>query len=243
VEGHLGAVKPRLVFFRWLRDGLPDFIRLHLAEQVACLGRSFDVVVIGEDCDYRDVCDRYQPDLTLFESGAYAGPRRITNAAAHPDIPKLGFIHSDAYCLSRAASISDMATWGVETFFTISVALGEYTPDIAGNLFVWPNFVDGDSGDVRRQPGNPLPVAEPDEPPGFTGISVADHAARRMVQPPAVGADDLWRALRSDAQRRHGRTGLWHHRQGTRPEGLRGSGGPVVPAHRTDRGHRVRWVR
>jgi hypothetical protein len=144
VEGHLGAVKPRLVFFRWLRDGLPDFIRLHLAEQVACLGRSFDVVVIGEDCDYRDVCDRYQPDLTLFESGAYAGPRRITNAAAHPDIPKLGFIHSDAYCLSRAASISDMATWGVETFFTISVALGEYTPDIAGNLFVWPNFVDGE---------------------------------------------------------------------------------------------------
>ncbi|MFY1636621.1 glycosyltransferase family protein [Solwaraspora sp. WMMB335] len=134
--------KPRLVFFRMLQPDLPGFIQLHLREQVDCLAQFFDVVVVTEECDYGEICERYQPDLALFESGAYAGKRRIVNTAAHPQVPKLGFVHSDAYCLSRAASISDMAQWGVESFVSISVAMAEYTPELADDMFVWPNFVD-----------------------------------------------------------------------------------------------------
>jgi hypothetical protein len=37
-----------------------------------------------------------------------------------------------------------MAHWGIETFFSISTTTAEHTPEIAGNLFVWPNFIDSD---------------------------------------------------------------------------------------------------
>jgi hypothetical protein len=33
-----------------------------------------------------------------------------------------------------------MARWGITTFFTISVSMGSYSPALADNLFVWPNF-------------------------------------------------------------------------------------------------------
>ncbi|WP_263357910.1 glycosyltransferase family protein [Acidicapsa ligni] len=38
--------------------------------------------------------------------------------------------------------LADMASWGVDTFFTLSVSMAEYTPEIADRLFVWPNFAD-----------------------------------------------------------------------------------------------------
>ncbi|MEV6343177.1 glycosyltransferase [Actinoplanes sp. NPDC051851] len=168
-----GVRKPRLVFFRMLQQGLPDFIRLHLREQVECLERSFDVVVIDHECDFGQVCDQYRPDLVLFESGAYTGKRQITNTAAHPEVPRLGFIHSDAYCLSRAASIADMARWGVEAFVSISVAMAEYTPEIADDLFVWPNFVD---------PGLYRDYAEPKlVPVFFTGSQAIHYPWRNRV--------------------------------------------------------------
>jgi tetratricopeptide (TPR) repeat protein len=100
--------------------------------------------VIDEDCDYQQVCEKHQPDLTLFESGVYGNFRNIQNITAHSRIPKLGFCHADAYCLSRESFISNMAHWGIETFFAISISMGEYTPEIADNLFIWPNFVDSD---------------------------------------------------------------------------------------------------
>ncbi len=136
--------KPRLVFFRWTQEEIPQFVRLHLQQHVKCLSEFFEVIVISENCDYQQVCDKYQPDLTLFESGVYTGKREIQNTSAYPEIPKLGFCNADAYCESRDVFISDMARWGIETFFCLSVAMGEYTPEIADNLFVWPNFVDSD---------------------------------------------------------------------------------------------------
>jgi hypothetical protein len=137
-------VKPRLLYFRWLLDDLPDFIAAILRSQVECLGQFFDVTLISESCDYDEMCDRHRPDLVMFESGVNAGPRRVTNTSAHPHIPKLGLIYADAYCVSRSAAISDMAQWGVRTWFTVSVSMGEYTPDIADDLFVWPNFIEPD---------------------------------------------------------------------------------------------------
>ncbi len=137
-----GPDRPRLVLFRWLRPGLPPFISQHLDEHVRCLRHHFDVVVIGEDCDYGEVCERHRPDLAVFESGVYAGPRRITGTSSCPDVPKIGFCNADAYCATRSVFLSDMERWGVETFFTLAVAMPEYTPEIADRLFLWPNFVD-----------------------------------------------------------------------------------------------------
>jgi hypothetical protein len=137
-------VKPRLLFLRFTRPGLPAYIQLHLKEQVKCLSQFFEVMVIEGGGDYGRLCDEYQPDLSVFESGVYVGHGEVTNISAHPAIPKLGFCHCDAYCETRKLFISDMARFGVETFFTTSVSLPSYTPSLAENLFVWPNFVDPD---------------------------------------------------------------------------------------------------
>ena len=134
--------KPRLLFLRWTKAGQPPFLLLQLAEHLACLRQFFEVELVDHDCDYDEVCDRFQPDLALFESGIYAGPRSVRNVHTHPEVPKLGFLNADAFDPVRATFVADMAAWGVETFFTISVSMAEYTPEIADRLFTWPNFVD-----------------------------------------------------------------------------------------------------
>src|SRR4051794_16092214 len=165
--------KPKLVFFRWPRPDLPHFVQQHLREQAACLEHHFDVVLVSEACDYAEVCERHRPDITLFESGIYAGDRRITNTQAFPEIPKLGFCNADAYCSTRAVFLSDMERWGVETFFTLSASMPEYTPDIADRLFIWPNFVDPA---VYRDYGQPKVV-----PVLFTGSRAAHYPWRSRV--------------------------------------------------------------
>ncbi|TFD66798.1 glycosyltransferase family 1 protein [Cryobacterium ruanii] len=137
-----GVARPRLAFFRWTRAGLPAFLQAHVQEQRRSLEQFFEVVVIDADCDYDEVCTRIRPDLCLFESGVYAGTRVIYNTATHPGIPKLGFLHADAFDSSRAAFVADMARWDVHWFVTTSMAMAEYTPEIAGRLFVWPNAID-----------------------------------------------------------------------------------------------------
>jgi hypothetical protein len=140
--------KPKLVFFRSAPGNRAHYIRLHLQEHVKCLSQFFNVVVIAEDeCDYKKECDTHKPALALFESGVYVTRdkrRIIRNTDAYPEIPKLGLCNADAYCESRKLFLSDMYRWNVDTFFTISVSMAEYTPAIADRLFVWPNFADGD---------------------------------------------------------------------------------------------------
>lgn len=134
--------RPRMVFFRWIRPDLPDFLRAHLREQLRSMEQFFDVFEVDWECDYGQVCDILQPDICVFESGVYAGERLIRNTSSHPEIPKLGFLHADAFDSSRAAFVADMARWGVNWFFTTSMSMAEYTPEIADRLFVWPNAVD-----------------------------------------------------------------------------------------------------
>jgi hypothetical protein len=137
-----GLVRPRMAFFRWTRAGLPAFLQAHVHEQLSSLEQFFEVVVIDADCDYDEVCDRLRPDLCMFESGVYAGNRDIKNTSTHPGIPKLGFLHADAFDSSRAAFVADMARWDVHWFVTTSMSMAEYTPEIAKRLFVWPNAID-----------------------------------------------------------------------------------------------------
>ena len=141
-ESSIEQVKPRLLFFRWTRPGQPQFLLNQLAEHLACLRLFFEVELVDHACDYDEVCDRFQPDLVLFESGVYVGPRQVTNVHTHPDVPKLGFLNADAFDPVRAVFVSDMAEWGVETFFTVSLSMAEYTPELADRLFFWPNFID-----------------------------------------------------------------------------------------------------
>ncbi|MBP1806815.1 glycosyltransferase [Rubellimicrobium aerolatum] len=141
------TAKPKLVFFQWDHAGnakASRFLVLHMQDHVDCLREHFDVVVVNQDCDFAEVCDRHEPDLVLFESGYRShGSRRIeiANARANPGLPRLGLHNGDPWCDRRAGFLSDMDRWGVETFFSIGTRMGDYTPAIADRLFVWPNFV------------------------------------------------------------------------------------------------------
>ncbi len=135
--------KPRLVFFQPRYAELPPFIQSHFVQHVDCLSFFFDVTVISGDCDYDEVCNTIEPDLALFESGVYRrGSIEIRNIHSNAQIPKLGLLNADAYCVTRSLFLADMERWGVDTYFTISVAMGEYFPEISNNLFVWANSID-----------------------------------------------------------------------------------------------------
>src|SRR5208337_3088834 len=127
--------RPKLVFFQYKYDErLPAFLLMHKREHVKCLSQFFEVTVIHEDCDYQQICDNYQPDLTFFESGVPNPACRrveIANIRAYPQIPKLGFLHADGFCSARAGFLSDMDHWGIETFFAIATTAAEHTPAIA----------------------------------------------------------------------------------------------------------------
>jgi tetratricopeptide (TPR) repeat protein len=139
--------KPRLVFFQWQHDLLPNFLRLHMHQHVKCLSHFFDVILINKNCDYQQICETHEPDLVLFESGYRSSISRrlvITNTSSNPNIPKLGFHNGDAWCDCRVGFISDMDNWGIESYFSICATTAEHTPEIADKLFVWPNFIDSD---------------------------------------------------------------------------------------------------
>jgi hypothetical protein len=166
--------KPRLVFFRQVRNGLPRYIQFHLQEQVACLSHFFDVFLIDRDCDYGEICEKYKADLSLFESGIYKGNQNISNVSAHPEIPKIGFCHADAYCSTRSTFISDMEKLGIQSFFTTSTTMADYTCDISDRLFVWPNFVDPN---IFQDYGNAKNI-----PVLFTGSQAAHYPWRNQVR-------------------------------------------------------------
>ena len=139
------VAKPHLVFFQYRYDeALPKFLLIHKQDHFECLSKFFRVTVIAEDCDYQQVCEEYEPDLTLFESGvnhATCQRLKITNTHACAHVPKLGLHHGDAFCNARAGFLSDMDHWGIETVFAIATTAAEHTPEMADGLFVWPDAI------------------------------------------------------------------------------------------------------
>lgn len=140
--------KPKLLLFQQeYNQHSAEFVLMQQREHVKCLSQFFDVTVIHEDCDYQQICEKYEPDLALFESGVNLPNSKrleVTNIRACPEIPKLGFHNADSWCETRAGILSDMDHWGIETFFSICTTAAENTPAIAQNLFVWPNFIDAE---------------------------------------------------------------------------------------------------
>ncbi|MBG1245353.1 glycosyltransferase [Nostoc sp. NZL] len=151
-------IKPKLVFFQWNNQGSAKFYNVHKQEHVKCLSEFFEVTLISDESDYQQICEQYQPDITLFETGnASSDKRRIKNTHYYPEIPKLAFYNGDSFCGFHSAFLSDIENWGIETVFTISIPLAEYLPEIAENLFIWPNFIDPDIFRDYNQPKN-IPV-------------------------------------------------------------------------------------
>lgn len=140
--------KPKLVLFQYkCHENLPKFVALHRYQHIKCLAQFFDVDVINNDCNFQQICDLHHPDLALFESGVnYKGCQRIeiANARTNSSMPKLGLHNGDSWCEARAGFISDMELWGIENYFSICTTMAEHTPEIADNLYVWPNFIDPD---------------------------------------------------------------------------------------------------
>jgi hypothetical protein len=149
---------------------------MHIRDHVKCLSEFFDVVVIREDCNYQQICDTYRPDLTLFESGpnlANCHRLKIINVHACPEIPKLGLLNADAWSETRAGTLSEMEHWGIGTFFSIAVTAAEHTPEIAENLYIWPNFIDPR---IYRDYGQSKNI-----PVFFTGAQASQYPWRRAV--------------------------------------------------------------
>lgn len=196
--------KPKLVFFQYGRgEGLVDFMQLHRHHHVQCLSQFFETIVIQEDCDYQQICDKYQPDLTLFEmlSGSELSTchkLKITNIHAHPGIPKLGLHNADAWCEARAGFISDMENWGIETIFSICTTAAEHTPEIADKLFVWPNFIDAN---IYRDYGESkiIPVL-------LTGAKIELYPWRQKIYKLAA---DRYPSLICPHRGYSGRSGAW----------------------------------
>jgi hypothetical protein len=138
--------KPRLVFFQFRYDDkLPEFLLIHKRDHVNCLSHFFDVRVIDHDCDYQQICDTYEPDLALFESGLnHPTCKRlnITNIRGNARVPRLGLHNADAFCNARSGLLSDMDHWGIETLFTITTTAAEHMPALADRIFAWPNCID-----------------------------------------------------------------------------------------------------
>lgn len=140
--------KPRLLYLQWdhrPNAGQSNFLLQQVSEHVRCLQENFDVTVINRDCSYDEVCDRYRPDLVLFESGyqTFVSRRpRITDLSTHTEIPRVAFYNADAWADTRAGFLSDMNEFGVETFFGVCTTTLEYFTDIPGQFYIWPNFID-----------------------------------------------------------------------------------------------------
>jgi hypothetical protein len=172
--------KPKLLFFQRRRGkDLPEFVSMHRLQQVKCLSEFFNVVLIQENCDYRQVCDQHEPDLALFEmlsDDDIVTTQRldIANASACQGIPKLAFLNADAWGKARAGFISDMEHLGIETAFSICTTAAEHTPELADRLFVWPNFIDPDVYRDYSQ-AKLIPVL-------FTGATLPNYPWRRKVQ-------------------------------------------------------------
>lgn len=169
--------KPKLAFFQYKYDkNLPEFLLMHKQDHLTCLSHFFEVLLFNEDCDYKAICEQYQPEIALFESGVTLRTCRrleIKNIRAHPEIPKLGLLNADAWCEARAGFLSDMHHWGIETFFSMCTTAAEHMPELGGKLFVWPNFI---NPELHRDYGERkiIPVL-------FTGNKSSQYPWRRRI--------------------------------------------------------------
>jgi tetratricopeptide (TPR) repeat protein len=139
-------MRPKLVFFQWKYDPqLPAFLLNHARDHVRCLENFFDVTVINDSCDYHEVCDRYEPDIVVFESGLdniTCQKPIVTNVKGNTNVPKVALHNADSFSGARAGFNSDIFHLGIEAIFAIATTAAEHNPELANDIFAWPNFID-----------------------------------------------------------------------------------------------------
>lgn len=180
------ATKPKLVFFQWNHSPnsrYAKYMTQHAQDHVRCMEQHFEVVVVNEDCDYGRICDRYQPDLTLFELGYQSNQSHrieIRNVSAHSQVPKAGLLNADSWAPTRSGILSDIDRLGIGVCFSICTTIQDYLPDSLDGLYVWPNFIDPA---VFRDYG-----AEKSIPIMLTGSRAELYPWRRRVFPLLSGS-------------------------------------------------------
>lgn len=175
------GTKPKMVFFQW--NHRPNaryakYMLTHTEEHVKCFSVHFDVTVVNQNCDFAEICDRYEPDIAVFESGyqSHVSQRiEIANTSSNPGVPKVGFYNADSWSDRRSGFLSDMDEWGIEDFFSICTTSREYLPVDIDHLFFIPNFIDPD---IFRDYGQSKVV-----PMMITGQSFGLYPWRKAIFP------------------------------------------------------------
>ncbi|MDR3424697.1 MAG: glycosyltransferase [Alphaproteobacteria bacterium] len=123
---------------------ISDLFRLNQDEWVEALSALADVTVMTEDFDLDEVCDRIQPDFILYESPPiHAAPLNITNPAAHPAIPRIGFLMQDPHCSSRVHFLRLIDELNIQWLFThMTEAALRQSPELQARIFSVSLFFD-----------------------------------------------------------------------------------------------------
>lgn len=148
-------MKPRLLFLRYnYETDAPRFLVSHSDEHVRCLSQHFNVVIVSHDCDYAEVCDMFEPEVTLFEVGLQvrrAARLRLSNIHSNPSIPKIGLLNADPWGATRSLALSDFDYLNLEAIFCIGLTTAVHLHDVGRAMFYWPNFIDPDVFHDYRQ--------------------------------------------------------------------------------------------
>lgn len=142
--------KPRMVFFQW--DHEPNrvyakYMLDHARDHIRCLQNYFDVTIVNFDCDYSEICNKYEQDISLFETGYQTNLSRrtkIINVNTNNQVPRVAFYNADSWSDRRAGFLSDIDEWAPECIFSICATTAEYMPSIVEKLYIFPNFIDPD---------------------------------------------------------------------------------------------------
>lgn len=132
------CVRPRL------NADAPSFLHAISDEWVHALALHCDVSTIEHDFDFREVCDRIQPDFVIFDAVHWVRPQRIevANADAHPHIPRAFYFNCDPHDPMRPRFFEMLHGYGIDTIFC-GVEHLKQMPELGQlNCFVLPLFID-----------------------------------------------------------------------------------------------------
>lgn len=127
---------------------IPVFMNNLKTEWIRALGREVNVHTVDGDFDMREMMDRYEPDLVVFESldADHAHLPEITNPLANPDVPRAVYLGSDPHEPLRPLFHARWRDYGMSVVFQQSGALYQrYMPELRDiEVFSIPTFVDAE---------------------------------------------------------------------------------------------------
>ncbi|MCX9148592.1 hypothetical protein [Erythrobacter sp. WG] len=127
-----------------LNPDAPLFLRTISDEWIEALALHCHVTTIEHDFDFSAVCDRVRPDFVIYDAVHWVRPTRIkvTNARAHPHIPRAFFFNCDPHDPMRPQVMELLHHYGIDTVFC-GVEHLQQMPELDQlDCFVLPLFVD-----------------------------------------------------------------------------------------------------